>query len=97
MVGFDMLHRIFLRHPHSVGETYGEHFLHASSFALDMLFGAFACFFHALIPGLFERTASGVISKLNVRMVTHRRANARLSSPEAAAIGPASNDFAYEI
>jgi hypothetical protein len=67
-----MIQKYFLHHPESVGESYGEHLVQASGFGLAMLAGAGACFIHALIPGLFERTASGVITGLHGRMVTHR-------------------------
>ena len=53
-----MIAEMFTRHPASVGETYGEHMLVASSFGLKLLLAALACFVHALLPFLFERTGS---------------------------------------
>lgn len=73
-----MIQKYFLQHPDSVGETYREHLVQASRFGLAMLAGAGACFIHALIPGLFERTASGIITRLHGRMVTHRTRSPRL-------------------
>jgi hypothetical protein len=63
----------FTRHPQSVGETYGEHMRVAASFGTPMLLGALACYVHALLPFLFERTASSMIARLHDRMVVSRR------------------------
>ena len=62
----------FTRHPHEVGETYGEHFVVASSFGFAMLVGGMACLVHAMLPFLCTSTGSGTIRRLHERMVTHR-------------------------
>lgn len=67
-----MFHRIFTRHPASVDESYFRHFLHALSFATAMLVGAAACFIHALVPSLCERTGSRIIARLHDRMLVNR-------------------------
>ena len=67
-----MLHRLFLEHPQSVGETYLEHQRQAFGFAGAMFLGALACFLHGLIPSLFSHTGSTAISRLHERMVVHR-------------------------
>lgn len=67
-----MTKRLFMSHPASVGESYGEHFGHALSFAGAMLIGAIACLVHALIPALCERTGSAIITRLHDRMVVNR-------------------------
>ncbi len=67
-----MLTRHFTAHPASVGETYGEHLVAALSFARQLLAAAAACFLHALLPFLFERTASGILARLYERMVQSR-------------------------
>lgn len=60
--------RSFVDHPASVNETYLQHAIFAGRFAL-MLFGAAcAALVHALIPSLFETTASRMIAKLNAQM-----------------------------
>ena len=64
---------LFTRHPHSVGETYGEHFLMASRFGTSMILAGLACLVHGVLPFLFVRTGSLAISELNDRMVTNRR------------------------
>ena len=55
-----MLH-LFTAHPHSVGESYGEHFCFASRFGLRMLAGGLAAVVHGLLPFLFETTGSRTI------------------------------------
>ncbi|MEQ1755409.1 MAG: DUF6356 family protein [Micropepsaceae bacterium] len=63
----------FQRHPRSVGETYFEHMAVAANFGVLMVVGGLACLVHALIPALFEFTASRVIATLYTRMVSKRR------------------------
>jgi len=68
-----MLRGLFIDHPESVDETYGEHFLVALSFGATMIAAGAACVVHALVPGLFVRTGSETIERLHGRMVTNRR------------------------
>ena len=68
-----MIERLFLRHPRSVGESYGEHLAMASGFGLRMILGGFACLIHGLLPFLFVRTGSGQIAALHDTMVANRR------------------------
>lgn len=72
-----MFNRLFLEHPHSMGESYFEHQRRALGFGGSLLLAALACMVHALIPALFERTGSTAIGRLHDRMVTHRAAAAR--------------------
>jgi hypothetical protein len=67
-----MLRRLFLDHPASVNESYLQHMAMASSFGFAMLKASLACFVHALVPGLCERTGSRIITRLHARMVTNR-------------------------
>src|SRR5215475_6901780 len=67
-----MLDRWLLAHPRSVGESYFEHQRIALGFAASLLRAAAACFLHALVPSLFERTASRTITDLHERMVRSR-------------------------
>ena len=62
----------FTRHPEEVGESYGEHFRHASGFGLRMMAGGLACIVHAIFPFWFERTGSRTMDELHRRM--NRRA-----------------------
>ena len=58
----------FTEHPLSVGETYGEHFREAITFAKDLFLAAFACTIHSIIPWLFTTTASKKVKVLNRTM-----------------------------
>lgn len=68
-----MLNRIFLDHPRAIDESYGEHFVRASSFGFSMILGGLACFVHALVPGFFITTGSDAIDRLYGSMVINRR------------------------
>ena len=63
-----MIERIFLRHPRSVGESYGEHAATAASFGFAMVAGGLACIVHAVLPTLFTRTASDTVKRLYGQM-----------------------------
>jgi hypothetical protein len=75
-----MIQRLFLAHPRSVGESYAEHLRTASGFALELGAAAVCCAVHAVVPGLFERTASQAIDRLHRRMVRHRVRADRLAA-----------------
>ncbi|MBO9713730.1 DUF6356 family protein [Sphingomonas sp.] len=68
-----MLHRLFLDHPRSVGESYREHLVVAAGFGAMLFAAGFACMIHAILPGLFRTTGSDIIRRLHRHMVTHRR------------------------
>ena len=63
------LHRLFLSHPATVDETYGEHFTVALGFALRLIGAGLAALVHAIIPCLFETTASRMIREMHGRIV----------------------------
>jgi Family of unknown function (DUF6356) len=62
------LHRLFLSHPQTVDESYGEHFLFALGFAMRLLGAGLAALVHAVIPCLFETTASRMICEMHDRI-----------------------------
>lgn len=64
--------KLFLDHPASVGESYLQHLLMASTFALRLTLGAIACFLHGVFPFLCTKTGSGIITDLHESMVQHR-------------------------
>jgi hypothetical protein len=68
-----MLRTMFIDHPESVGESYGEHFMVAMGFGLTMVGAGLACIVHAVVPGAFVRTGSAAVTGLYERMVRHRR------------------------
>jgi uncharacterized protein DUF6356 len=65
----------FVEHPHSVGESYGEHFAVATGFGLRLIAAGLACLVHACVPAWFMRSASGAVRGLAREL--DRRANAR--------------------
>jgi hypothetical protein len=68
-----LLERAFIEHPRSLGEGYWQHQQRAFGFGTQMIVGGIACVIHALIPGLFERTASMTVVRLTESMrATHR-------------------------
>ncbi len=68
-----MIERVFNKHPHSVGESYGEHLVVAGRFGVTLIVAGLACLAHALVPALFERTGSAAIERLHNRMLVNRR------------------------
>ena len=62
--------RIFIDHPQSVDETYFEHMCFASWFATRLLMAGGAALVHAVIPCLFEKTASCMISQMHARLTS---------------------------
>ena len=67
----EMISRAFTAHPASVGETYGEHFRFASRFSFRLLAAGLAAAVHAVVPCLFEKTASRMIAEMYRQ--THNR------------------------
>ena len=68
-----MFRHWFLDHPHSVGESYRQHQRVALGVGVQLLAGGAACLVHALIPCLFQHTASSVVTKVHQRMDTRLR------------------------
>ncbi|MEX3015226.1 DUF6356 family protein [Gymnodinialimonas hymeniacidonis] len=66
-----MINRVFLDHPQSVDETYLEHAAFAGKFSGRLFLAAFAAAVHAVIPCLFEKTASRMIADMYAK--THNR------------------------
>lgn len=66
-----MISRVFLDHPAQVNETFLEHMAFALKFSGLLFAAAGAALVHALIPCLFEKTASGIIARLYAK--THNR------------------------
>jgi hypothetical protein len=62
------LYRLFLSHPQTVDESYGEHFRFALGFAARLFGAGCAALIHAIIPCLFETTASRVIREMHERI-----------------------------
>ena len=71
-----LIDRIFLAHPRTVGEGYVEHAGIASRFGARMVAGGVKCLAHAILPIVFERSASDCVAKLHGEQERRRRASA---------------------
>jgi hypothetical protein len=58
------LDRHFLAHPRAVDESYFEHAGVAFRFSVRLLGAGLAALVHAVVPSLFEKTASSMIKTL---------------------------------
>ena len=68
--------RLLLAHPRMVGESYTEHAGIASRFGATMMIGGAKCLAHAILPAVFERSASDCVAKLHGELDRRRRASA---------------------
>jgi hypothetical protein len=55
---------LFTKHPGSVGETYFQHFRIAIKYGFTLLILVPVVFIHALLPFIFQDTASSVLKKM---------------------------------
>jgi len=77
-----MLDKLLLAHPRDIGESYGEHAGHALYIGARMIGAGVACLVHALLPGLFVRTASHTVDDIQ-NLMTRRSASAPLDEQTA--------------
>ena len=77
-----MLDKLLMEHPRDIGETYGEHAGHAVYIGLKMLGGGLACLVHAVLPGLFVRTASEAVDDIQ-NLMSQRTSQAPLDEQTA--------------
>jgi len=66
-----MMDKVFLEHPRSVDESYLQHARFAAGFSAALFSAALAAAVHAIVPCLFEKTASRKIALMYAR--THNR------------------------
>ena len=64
----------FRDHPASVGETYPEHMAFALRFGARLFCAGAAAFVHALVPALFETTASDTVRAMHAEIEGRGRA-----------------------
>ncbi|HVL59343.1 MAG TPA: DUF6356 family protein [Burkholderiaceae bacterium] len=64
---------LFTEHPRAVGETYLQHLRNAAGFGLALVAAGAACLVHAVLPFVFERTASQAVERLHARMRARHR------------------------
>lgn len=67
------LSRLFTEHPSSVDETYFQHMAFAGQFSGKLFLAALAAAVHAILPFLFEKTASRLINEMHYRMHNRSR------------------------
>ena len=77
------LDAVFRDHPRSVDETYGEHAAFAGRFSARLFLAAGAAAVHAVIPCLFEKTASRMVAEL-YEQTSNRGRDASVTRLEAA-------------
>lgn len=56
---------IFTKHPNSIGETYLQHLLKGVGFSMKLILVSLKVFIHAILPCLFENSASDKVAELN--------------------------------
>ncbi|MDO7844490.1 DUF6356 family protein [Sphingomonas immobilis] len=71
-----MFRRLFLDHPASVGESYGEHFGVATRTGMTMIGAGLAALVHGLLPFAFKTTGSRTIIRLHTEIAQKRAAQA---------------------
>jgi hypothetical protein len=85
-----MMQRLFLSHPHKVGESYFEHMLFAFTFSGRLLKAAGAALVHAFIPALCETTASQAIMDMHAEIAARR---AQMAKPASASVSAATPSY----
>ena len=78
-----VLDRLFLAHPRTVGESYLEHCAFAFRIGSRLLLAGSAALVHAAVPCLCETTASRIILAMNADIVA-RRAKANQGANQGA-------------
>ena len=70
----------FTAHLSNIGESYGQHFLHAIYYFVMLLTAAICALIHAILPFLFEKTSSQIILKLYTKMTARKLFDAQSSA-----------------
>jgi|TARA_B110000914_G_C15479654_1_gene454978 hypothetical protein len=73
--------KLFTKHPHSINETYFEHFVCASYYGFRMIFSGLASIVHGLFPFLFETTTSDCAKEIN-REVERRNGDSKVKDSQ---------------
>ena len=60
--------KLLTKHLNDVDETYHQHFFHAAWYFVMLLTAAVCALVHAVLPFLFETTASRIIYALHAQM-----------------------------
>ncbi|WP_284735644.1 DUF6356 family protein [Dongia deserti] len=76
-----LLDRVFLAHPHTVGETYLQHCAFALRIGARLLAAGSAALIHAVVPCLCQTTASRIILAMNADIVARRAKSNQVQTP----------------
>lgn len=68
-----VLHKWFIAHPESIGETYWEHWRMALGFSMQLFRAGTACLIHAMVPACFVTNASRAVENLHEKIFAGRR------------------------
>ena len=68
--------RLFTAHPGTVGETYFGHMAFAAWFASRLFMAGGAALVHAVLPFMFETTASRIVRELYERTSSRKAVHA---------------------
>jgi hypothetical protein len=55
----------FTDHPTEIGESYGQHLIHAGASGFRLVGSGLACLVHAVFPFLFVHTASETVKSMH--------------------------------
>lgn len=67
-----MLDRLFLEHPRTVGESYGQHMTAALGVGSRLFVASLKCVVHAFVPALCKTSGSDAIVKLHSEIAPRR-------------------------
>ncbi|QJU56726.1 hypothetical protein HL653_02045 [Sphingomonas sp. AP4-R1] len=76
-----MFERLFLAHPRSVGESYGEHMRVAGRVGFLLIGGGIAALIHAVFPRFHQTTGSRLIRRLAAELDGRAPAPAKTDAP----------------
>ena len=68
----DVMHRLFVEHPRSLGMSWAEHGVGAIVIGATLVGAGAACLIHALVPGWFTQTAGKTISRMHDHMLSRK-------------------------
>ena len=72
----NVLDSLLTRHPREIGESYAEHASHAMYIGTRMIAAGLACLVHAMLPGLFVRTATRAVADIQNLMASRSGSSA---------------------
>lgn len=70
----------FIKHPHSVNETYFQHMKYAFRCGFRIVFAGIACLIHGICPFFFTNTASKTIIELHDGLKCRKETSMKNSS-----------------